>query len=494
MNKKIMRKRVAGTLVTSVLLVAVPVCIVGFGDRNVMTALAGGGEDEAQAVANEHGYILAEAPAPEEFGQEEKTANHMVEPAEVMYSGTSGTDTSTSVDMAADAGDNGGTARNAADTGSTPEDPAVGNDSNGGQPEHPHTSSAHGGSEADKETQALSADKTNTSDTGSSDTGKSDTSESDEKNLNTAESDTGTSGIEGADTGTTADANDADSKYKTGESGLSDSPISDDKDGADDSAKEAPKAKASMEIIPPDGWHNDNATVRFKAELTSENDAVSIESVKAKISQNGAWTDVTDDMAVTISENATVYLLVTDTAGNTYEKNRFIKCFDFTKPTLNASISNGRLSIVAQDNDSGVKAVYVDSYEFTELTNGTVNIQLQKFDAGYEHFSIQALDNAGNLSDIYRIANPYYKDPGKEYAEDPAKDLPQTAAVSPPSTAQAAVTDYSRTDMQGNDMPLTSGYSSAYGGNSSGASAGSGTSGASGNNGSPHGTGASGTS
>ena len=48
-------------------------------------------------------------------------------------------------------------------------------------------------------------------------------------------------------------------------------------------------------------------------------------------------------MYIEISENSTIYVQVTDQKGKTYEKNRYIKCFDFTKPTLNAAVSDGLL-------------------------------------------------------------------------------------------------------------------------------------------------------
>lgn len=76
--------------------------------------------------------------------------------------------------------------------------------------------------------------------------------------------------------------------------------------------------------------------------------------------------------------------------------------FDTTKPTLNAAVSDGLLSIQVHDTDSGAKAVYVNGYEFTDLTNGTLNIRLQQFDAGYEYFTISAMDNAGNMSEVYK--------------------------------------------------------------------------------------------
>lgn len=124
--------------------------------------------------------------------------------------------------------------------------------------------------------------------------------------------------------------------------------------------------------------------------------------IQAKVGQNGSWTDVTEDKKLEISENCTVYVQVTDQKGNTYERNRAMKCFDTTKPTLNAAVSDGLLSIQVHDTDSGAKAVYVNGYEFTDLTNGTLNIRLQQFDAGYEYFTISAMDNAGNMSEVYK--------------------------------------------------------------------------------------------
>ncbi|RKJ06332.1 bacteriocin, partial [bacterium C-53] len=132
-------------------------------------------------------------------------------------------------------------------------------------------------------------------------------------------------------------------------------------------------------ISTPSGWHNDTTKVHISIEDVAHSGNFSIKTLQAKVAQNGSWTDVTEDMYVEISENTTVYVLVTDQKGKTYEKNRYMKCFDFTKPTLNAAVSDGLLSIQAHDTDSGIKAVYVNGYEFTELTNGVLNIRLQQF-------------------------------------------------------------------------------------------------------------------
>ena len=207
-------------------------------------------------------------------------------------------------------------------------------------------------------------------------------------------------------------------------------------------------------ISTPSGWHNDTTKVHISIEDVAHSGNFTIKTVQAKVAQNGSWTDITEDMYVEISENTTVYVLVTDQRGKTYEKNRYIKCFDFTKPTLNAAVSDGLLSIQAHDTDSGIKAVYVNGYEFTELTNGVLNIRLQQFDAGYQYFTISAMDNAGNMSEIYKTANPYYTDPEKEdeNEKNPAEQLPVNAQATKPSSATAQVTEHTKTDSDGNTV------------------------------------------
>lgn len=207
-------------------------------------------------------------------------------------------------------------------------------------------------------------------------------------------------------------------------------------------------------ISTPSGWHNDTTKVHISIEDVAHSGNFTIKTVQAKVAQNGSWTDITEDMYVEISENTTVYVLVTDQRGKTYEKNRYIKCFDFTKPTLNAAVSDGLLSVQAHDMDSGIKAVYVNGYEFTELTNGVLNIRLQQFDAGYQYFTISAMDHAGNMSEVYKTANPYYTDPEKEDSSEknPAEQLPVNAQATKPSSATAQVTEHTKTDSDRNTV------------------------------------------
>ena len=207
-------------------------------------------------------------------------------------------------------------------------------------------------------------------------------------------------------------------------------------------------------INTPTGWHNETAKVHISVEDVSKTENFTIKTVQAKIGQNGSWTDITEDMYIEISENSTVYVLVTDQNGKTYEKNRYVKCFDFDKPTLNAAVSDGLLSIQAHDTASVIKAIYVNGYEFTEITNGVLNIRLQQFDAGYQYFTIQAMDNAGNMSEVYKTANPYYTDPEAEDSNEsnPAEQLPVNAEATNPSSATAQVTEHTKTDSEGNQI------------------------------------------
>ena len=211
-------------------------------------------------------------------------------------------------------------------------------------------------------------------------------------------------------------------------------------------------------INAPSGWYSSgtSAKVTFKVEDILDTGNFAIKSVKAKIGQNGSYNDVTEDMFLEISENCTVYVLVTDANDKSYERSRSIKCFDTSKPTLNAAVSDGLLTIQASDNDSGVKVIYVNGYEFTDITNGTVNIRLSQFDAGYEYFTITAMDNAGNVSEVYKTKNPYYKDPNSDDDSNPAEQLPASAEATKPSSATATVTDHTRTDSNGNTTSTTS--------------------------------------
>ena len=211
-------------------------------------------------------------------------------------------------------------------------------------------------------------------------------------------------------------------------------------------------------INTPSGWYSSgtNAKITFKVEDIADSGHFAIKSVRAKIGQNGSYQDVTEDMFIEISENCTVYVLVTDANDKSYERSRAIKCFDTTKPTLNAAVSDGLLTVQAVDKESGIKVIYVNGYEFTDgITNGTLNIRLSQFDAGYEYFTITAMDQAGNVSEVYKTKNPYYKVPNSDDDSNPAEQLPASAQATNPSSATANVTQHTQTDSNGNTTSQT---------------------------------------
>ncbi len=88
----------------------------------------------------------------------------------------------------------------------------------------------------------------------------------------------------------------------------------------------------------------------------------------------------------------------------------------------------------------------------TELSQS----RLQKFDASYQKFYIYAVDNAGNMSPVNTIANPYYKDPNASKegqdsdAANPADSLPSNADANVTNPSTGTVT--SVTDEDGNDI------------------------------------------
>ena len=228
-------------------------------------------------------------------------------------------------------------------------------------------------------------------------------------------------------------------------------PVEQAQEDAGNDATETPEV--GITFTEPEGWQTDTATVKIHVEDTKNTGTFSIAKVEARLSENGGWSDITGNMEVSISSNCSVYVRVTDQNGNTYEQNRYIECFDKTKPTIIAASKNGILIVQGVDAESGIAALYVNGNEFTELTNNTLNVRLQKADTSYEYFTLQAKDKAGNMSEIYKVGNPYYENPDavKENTEvsgteQNAASLPADGTASKPTSATATVTEHQTTN------------------------------------------------
>ena len=123
---------------------------------------------------------------------------------------------------------------------------------------------------------------------------------------------------------------------------------------------------------------------------------------------------------------------------------------DTTPPTINAAINNGKLKVRAND-ESGIKVIYVNNYQFFDPEDGVLSIRLKKFEAGIEYFTISAMDNNGNRSQDYTIKNPYWTDPDADNNnnENPADSLPADASATDPADATGEVTEHVEVDENG---------------------------------------------
>lgn len=197
------------------------------------------------------------------------------------------------------------------------------------------------------------------------------------------------------------------------------------------------QSEFSIDIVPPTGWKTKETAVEFV--LTDQTDA-GFEKVEVKIEKNGNWQDVTDSLIqkgneyfgqVEIAENSTIYVSVTGKDEKVHEKSRYIECFDRTAPTVRAGVTGKLLRVQAEDDLSGVAAIYIDGEKFTDLLNETLDIGLQQLNGDVEEFAVQAVDRAGNQSRLILVKNPNDQEPKQEQPEEKEKQkkeecVPQT--------------------------------------------------------------------
>lgn len=210
-----------------------------------------------------------------------------------------------------------------------------------------------------------------------------------------------------------------------------------------------------LTVFTEEEWYNSQYAIAHVIVTDVANSGWELSSIQAKIGREGNWFDITEDQSVVLSENGSLYISVTDAEGNVYEKSVNITCFDYEQPYLNAAVSDGVLLVQPYDALSGVRAIYINGYEFLEedFVRGNLSVRLQQFDASFPYFMVQAIDRAGNTSSVYRFDNPYYLAPdADENAENPAAQLPISAMPSAPSDATGLVTDHVETDVDGNEI------------------------------------------
>lgn len=113
---------------------------------------------------------------------------------------------------------------------------------------------------------------------------------------------------------------------------------------------------------------------------------------------------------------------------------------DINVPTLTAVVKEGVLSVEAFDDASGIAAIFVNGFEFPVVSGNSISIRMQQFDTGYQYFTIQAKDGAGNLSEVYRVNNPFYSFPDEDNGQEVSEpSLPPEAEPSEPTDSEADV-------------------------------------------------------
>ncbi|MBS5138723.1 MAG: DUF4366 domain-containing protein [Clostridium sp.] len=211
------------------------------------------------------------------------------------------------------------------------------------------------------------------------------------------------------------------------------------------------QSEFSIDIVPPTGWKTKETAVEF---VLTDQTGAGFEKVEVKIEKNGNWQDVTESLIqkeneyfgqAEIAENSTIYVSVTGKDEKVYEKSRYIECFDRTAPTVRAGVSGKLLRVQAEDDLSGVAAIYVDGEKFTDLVNETLDIGLQQLNSDAEEFAVQAVDKAGNQSRLILVKNPIYKELPKEQPEEKEEQkkeecIPQAEKEACPERSKASDT------------------------------------------------------
>lgn len=174
-----------------------------------------------------------------------------------------------------------------------------------------------------------------------------------------------------------------------------------------------PVGSYAISITPPEKWQTDEATATVK--ITDQN-GTGWAHIKIVLAAPSAWTTVTDgdsqekEYAVTIRENSTLYVSITDHAGNVQSKSEAIICFDSKAPTVRAGISGELLCIEASDEISGVEAVFINGHRLV-CKGDTLDARIEDYADGKKKIAVQAVDRAGNYSETVYVKNPFYGQP-----------------------------------------------------------------------------------
>lgn len=165
-----------------------------------------------------------------------------------------------------------------------------------------------------------------------------------------------------------------------------------------DVPRDSSKSTLKLTITAP-GWTNAD---RAKVKITAT-DKASIHEILAKTGDDEDWEDITDKLYIYITEDTTVWASVENDEGTVKETHLDITCFDRKAPTVSAAQQDKVVNIRAEDDKSGVKAIYVNNVEYSgsKIYGGNLRYTIPD---EVTTVKIKAVDEAGNESEMVELA------------------------------------------------------------------------------------------
>ena len=192
-------------------------------------------------------------------------------------------------------------------------------------------------------------------------------------------------------------------------------------------------------LTAPGGWTNNNAAV-IKVSITDRSN-IGWQRIEYRMN-SGGWLDCEDlfDQGkgeITVHDNGSFALRVTDPSGKTYEETATVTTIDLSAPVVTAVIYDQTLRIDVQDDLSGIGGVQVNSMLFTTVEGNVLEVELDQNMNKFEKLAIRAFDFAGNFSEPVTLENPHYEKPADPTPEPTATPTAKPTKK-PTATAEAS--------------------------------------------------------
>ena len=192
-------------------------------------------------------------------------------------------------------------------------------------------------------------------------------------------------------------------------------------------------------LTAPGGWTNNNAAV-IKVSITDRGN-IGWQRIEYRMN-SGGWLDCEDlfDQGkgeITVHDNGSFALRVTDPSGKTYEETAMVTTIDLSAPVVTAAIYDQTLRIDVRDDLSGIGGVQVNSMLFTTVEGNVLEVELDQNMNKFEKLAIRAFDFAGNFSEPVTLENPHYEKPADPTPE-PTVTPTAKPTKKPTATAEAS--------------------------------------------------------